>query len=78
MKNITAYNIAGKIYFREGRPSEKKKIKLRNKIAAGEKPEKWIYKKKDFKKARATKKGTPSEQHKKEEITGDLITWLQI
>lgn len=75
MKDWTAYNIKGQIYYRKGKPNAKTKKKLWQQIQEGQNLEKW----QDVEKSSYTKeRGVPLKTSKKEEIKGDLLKWLQI
>lgn len=82
-KNITAYNIDGKFFFRQGKYNGKKKKIIQAQIQKGENPQEWESGQEN--KAIAVRRKTTktsncdSIQHetKKKTINGDLLKWLQ-
>lgn len=81
-KDISAYDIDGVIYYRDGKPNGKTKKKIQSQIKAGQSPQRWEigHKDSDFEKRRVLTKtggGNRAQSKEKKEIIGDLFKWLQ-
>lgn len=81
-KDISAYNIDGVMYYRNGKLNGKTKKQIQAQIKAGQSPQRWEIggKDSDFEKRRVSTKtsgGNRAQSKEKKEIIGDLFKWLQ-